>query len=64
MSQRRIFCPTCNSVEVETVKVHDPDTHSLNSDATLKCAACQHVWEGLITSEWTRELFHKGEIRL
>ena len=57
---RSTRCPKCESLDVETVKIHNPDTHDMNSNATLKCRTCGHVWEGRITSEYHLEQRRRG----
>lgn len=53
MSERLTLCPKCDSFNVVTVKIHNPDTGDLNAQATLKCNDCKHEWEGLVTSPHT-----------
>lgn len=55
MSERLTTCPECGSTYVVTVKIHNPDTHDMNADATLKCHDCDHEWEGQVTSPKTEE---------
>jgi len=60
MAQRRTKCPECQSWRVETVKIHNPDTHDMNANATLRCLGCDHTWEGRVISPRQQELRRKG----
>ena len=60
MSERITLCPECNSSNIETVKIHNPDTHDMNSQATLLCRACKHIWEGLIKSDYMADQQREG----
>jgi transposase-like protein len=60
MSERMIQCPKCRSVNVETVKVHNPETHDMNADATLRCRDCNHEWEGRVGSDYHHEQRRRG----
>jgi hypothetical protein len=62
MSERLSRCPACQSLDVETVKVHNPETHDMNSDATLRCRSCEHEWEGLVTSPYYEDQMDRGFI--
>jgi len=55
----RAQCPECLSDNVKTLRVHNPDTMQVNADVTLRCSDCQHTWEGLIESDYSKEL-HAG----
>jgi len=60
MSERLTTCPSCNSTHVLTVKIHNPDTHDMNANATLKCGDCGHEWEGRVTSPYMEEQRSNG----
>ena len=51
MSERQNTCPECNSLNVKTLTIHNPETSDLN--ATIRCIDCKHEWEGLVTSPRT-----------
>ncbi len=62
MSERLTQCLGCGSTNVETVKIHNPDTHDMNADATLRCLDCNHEWEGRVTSPKKEEQRANGWI--
>lgn len=60
MSERITLCPRCKSKDVIVGKLHNPETHDLNCQATLSCEVCNHSWEGLTTSPWTESQRENG----
>ena len=52
MSERLEQCPECNTTDIVVLKVHNPETMDMNSDATLQCTKpmCEHTWEGRTAS--------------
>ena len=62
MSERITLCPKCRGDDVDVIKIHNPETHDMNSEATLHCLTCDNTWEGEVTSHRTEELYRKGQI--
>ena len=60
MAERRIKCPKCFALDPDVVKIHNPDTADMNSDATLQCWDCAFTWEGKTTSARLKEERLKG----
>lgn len=60
MSERLNMCPKCGSTYLATINIYNPDTTDMNSKALLKCNKCQHEFEDLITSEYTKKLRARG----
>ena len=60
MAQRLNQCPKCKSTLVSVLKIHNPDTHDMNANATLKCISCLHEWEDKITSPYQVEMRCRG----
>lgn len=60
MSEILTKCPKCESYHVETMTIHNPETHSMNANATLRCQDCKHEWEGKVMSPWMRENRRRG----
>jgi len=48
-SIRRIKCPACESVSVETEHLEE-NNHSLNVKAKITCKKCGHVWEDQVSN--------------
>ena len=63
MSVRLVQCPACSSTNVGTEKLHNPDTHDLNCDATLRCEDCGKQFEGRVTSPRTERAQKQGWLR-
>lgn len=63
MASRLTLCPECKSTNVDTVKLHNPNTGDLNCHATLRCNDCEHQWEGRVTSPRVKRLRAQGRLR-
>jgi len=57
-------CPECFSTSKKILKVHNPETTSMNADATFECLECNNVWEGHVLSDKTKEARRRGFIRI
>jgi transposase-like protein len=62
MSERIDSCPNCKSLDVVVLKRHNPDTTDMNCDASFKCDACQHSWEGRTASAYYYDQISRGFI--
>lgn len=60
MSERLEFCPRCKILHPKIIKVHNPETGDMNSNATLECEICFLRWEGQITSKYMQEQIERG----
>lgn len=60
MSERLTKCPKCFALEPTVIKIHNPDTHDMNAQATLECWDCAYNWEGKVTSPRLEEARRKG----
>lgn len=62
MSERLTSCPKCKSINISIINVHNPNTFSMNSKATLLCNHCNNEWEDLIASKHFEEQKRKEYI--
>ena len=60
MSERLVTCPQCKGTHTTTVKLHNPDTTDMNTNADLKCHECQHEWVGRVSSPYAQEQRRRG----
>jgi hypothetical protein len=60
MSEVLDKCPNCQSYNVQTKVVHNPDTCDMNAEATLACLDCKQEWEGKVMSPRMEEDRRRG----
>jgi hypothetical protein len=60
MASRITTCPLCKSQHIRVVKIHNPNTKDMNSNATLRCEDCNHEWEGHVASAYHKEQRRRG----
>lgn len=63
MSERLNICPECRSKHINLIEILNPETLSMNADASLCCMDCKYQWQGKVTSPLYLKKRIKGRIR-
>lgn len=60
MSERLNKCPKCKSTNLIVIKIHNPETHDLNANATLECEDCKNIYKDRVPSPYYKEEYNRG----